>query len=202
MKTWTSDTLFSRDTNLWHLSCQGKVMLNFPFFSSNHLVNCPSQAIQSTWRFCHIAWKICHLKGSGLLILTEGRERELEDLVASQWNLPDPPLRPYSILLTPPFIDSQFSTVSNLYSVSNDWYPPSVPYEKHVIPPKILPPCAWDKWWLIPNSLCSETVMSVFRKGLVTCVKHDKICHESWYVCIAGIFLFLLIHVYFTFSFY
>ena len=82
--------------------------------------------------------------------------------------------------------------------------PLSVPYEKHVIPPKILPPPlrAWDKWWLIPNSLCSETVMSVFRKGLVTCVKHDKICRESWYVCIAWIFLFLLIHVYFTFSFY
>ena len=139
MKTWTSDTLFSRDTNLWHLSCQGKVMLNFPFFSSNHLVNCPSQAIQSTWRSsCHIAWKICHLKGSGLLILTEGRERELEDLVASQWNLPDPPRRPYSILLTP-LIDSQFSTVSNLYSVSNDWYPPLFPMKNMWSPLKSSP---------------------------------------------------------------
>ena len=140
MKTWMSDTLFSRDTNLWHLSSQGKVMLNFPFFSSNHLVNCPSQAIQSTWRSsCHIAWKICHLKWSGLLILTEGRERELEDLVASQWNLPDPPIRPYSILLTP-LIDSQFSIVSNSYSVSNDWYPPFCSLWKTCDPTKILPP--------------------------------------------------------------
>ena len=140
MKTWTSDTLFSRDTNLWHLSCQGKVMLNFPFFSSNHLVNCPSQAIQSTWRFCHIAWKICHLKGSGLLILTEGRERELEDLVASQWNLPDPPLRPYSILLTPlPLLTVNFLQ-SPIYTLLAMTDTPLCSLWKTCDPTKILPP--------------------------------------------------------------
>ena len=135
-------------------------------------------------------------QGSGLLILTEGRERELEDLVASQWNLPDPPIRSYSILLTP-LIDSQFSTVSNLYSVSNDWYPPLFPMKN------MWSPCAWDKWWLIPNSLCSETVMSVFL---------GKVLWPVWSMTRFAVrvgmsvqhefFLFLLIHVYFTFSFY